>query len=120
MSPGEPIDTLRVERRDTEHDVRLTLLGELDISTLPDAERAVGMAEETAPVLVLDLGGLTFCDSSGVRLVLLADQRARAAGRQLVVDLGNGPARRVFAALGLFDRLRLADGADDRAHPGGT
>jgi anti-anti-sigma factor len=123
VTPAEPTSALRIQRRDTGRGVELVLLGELDITTLSDAERVVGAAEDTTPVLLLDLGGLEFCDSSGVRLVLLADERARAAGRRLVVDLGDGPAQRVFAALGLLDRLHLADGAGDRARPtrlGGT
>lgn len=117
MTPDEPTSALRIQRRDTGHGVELVLLGELDITTLSDAEHVVSAAEDTASALLLDLGGLQFCDSSGVRLVLLAAERARAAGRRLVVDLGDGPALRVFAALGLLDRLHLADGAGDRARP---
>ena len=65
---------------------------------------------------MIDLSGLTFVDSSGVRLVLLADDRARAAGRRLAVRLGTGHALRVFQALGILDKLdvlppRPVDGA---------
>lgn len=95
--------------------VVLTLEGELDISTLPDAEGRVAAAEETAPdVLVIDLSRLSFVDSSGVRLVLLADARARATGRRLAVHLGTGPALRVFQVVGLLGKLDLVDAEDDR------
>ena len=57
------------------------------------------------PLLVIDLSRLEFVDSSGVRLALLADDRARAAGRRVAVRLGTGHALRVFQALGLLDKL---------------
>lgn len=92
----------------------VVLQGELDIATLGDAEREIDAAERDAPdVLLVDLSQLTFVDSSGVRLVLLADARARAAGRRIVVRLGDGPALRVFRALGLTDKLDVL-----RADPG--
>jgi anti-anti-sigma factor len=85
---------------------QVVLRGELDIATLDDARRQIEAVEAGAPpVLVLDLSGLTFVDSSGVRLALLADDRARAAGRRLAVRLGTGQALRVFQALGLLDKL---------------
>jgi anti-anti-sigma factor len=84
----------------------VVLAGELDIATLDDAQRRVEEAEAAGPpLLIIDLSGLTFVDSSGVRLALLADDRARAAGRRVAIRLGTGPARRVFQALGLLDKL---------------
>jgi anti-anti-sigma factor len=94
----------------------VVLVGELDIATLDDAQRQVDEAEATAPeLLVIDLSGLTFVDSSGVRLALLADHRARSAGRRVAVRLGTGPARRVFQALGLLDKIDVVP-----ARPGGV
>lgn len=91
------------------------LSGELDLATLPGATAQVEAAEAAGPpVLVIDLSGLTFMDSSGVRLVLLADERARADGRRIAVRLGRGPALRVFQVLGLLQKLDIveADPAD--------
>jgi anti-anti-sigma factor len=88
--------------------VEVVLDGELDISTLDEALRRVEAAERAEPpLLVIDMSELTFVDSSGVRLVLLADERARAAGRRIAVRLGNGPALRVFQVLGLVERLDM-------------
>ncbi|MBN9102876.1 MULTISPECIES: STAS domain-containing protein [unclassified Pseudonocardia] len=112
---GEPTSALRVERSNDGDGVVLVLHGELDITTLADAERHVASAEDAGADLLLDLTHLEFCDSSGVRLVLLADERARVAGQRLTIRLGDGPAQRVFAALGLLDRLTVRDGSDDAA-----
>lgn len=88
----------------------VVLHGDLDISTLGDATALVEAAEAAAPpLLVIDLSGLTFVDSSGVRLVLLADRRAQEDGRRLRVRLGTGPALRVFRALGLDGKLDTHD-----------
>lgn len=84
----------------------VVLDGELDIATLDHAMRRVEEAERDRPrLLVVDLSQLGFVDSSGVRLVLLAQERARAEGRRVAVRLGTGPALRVFQALGLLEKL---------------
>ena len=94
----------------TDTTAEVVLDGELDISTYEDARARLAEAERAAPeLLVVDLAGLRFVDSTGVRLILSADERAREAGRRLALRLGDGPARRVFAALGLVDRVEVLD-----------
>ena len=92
----------------------VVLEGELDLVNLEQARHRVAVAEREAPsLLVIDLSALTFVDSTGVRVVLLADDRARAAGRRLAVRLGTGSALRVFTALGLVDKLDVLPTRDD-------
>jgi anti-sigma B factor antagonist len=59
----------------------LTLSGELDRQTQPDLSRAfdelLGGAPHACPHIVCDLGGLAFCDSSGLRALVIAQERAR-------------------------------------------
>ena len=94
----------------TDTTAEVVLDGELDISTYEDARVRLAEAERAAPeLLVVDLAGLRFVDSTGVRLILSADERAREAGRRLALRLGDGPARRVFTALGLVDRFEVLD-----------
>lgn len=88
----------------------VVLTGELDISTYEDARARLEGAERNGPeLLVVDLAALRFVDSTGVRLILSADERARAEGRRLALRLGDGLARRVFTALGLVDRFEVLD-----------
>ena len=99
--------------------VEVVLDEELDISTVDRAMRRVEEAERGAPaLLVVDLSRLGFVDSTGVRLVLLADEQARAQGRRVAVRLGTGPALRVFQALGLVEKLAGAAATADPAAPG--
>jgi anti-sigma B factor antagonist len=91
--------------------------GELDLSgaglleaELERLERDPGLA-----AVVLDLRGLEFMDSTGLRLVILADQRARAAGRRLALVHGPDAVRRVFDVTQMTDRLDfVADPGDVR------
>ncbi|MFK4037945.1 STAS domain-containing protein [Nonomuraea wenchangensis] len=61
----------------------LTLRGELDRQTQPDLSRAFDELLDAAPHgaecphIVCDLGGLVFCDSSGLRALVIAQERAR-------------------------------------------
>ena len=113
MSAGDaraahsPSSALQVSREDTQDALVLLFTGELDITTLPLARAELVDAERgNSPVLLVDLSRLRFMDSSGVRLVLQADSRARDANRRLVIIPGERP-RRVFELLGLLNRLEL-------------
>jgi anti-sigma B factor antagonist len=75
----------------------LSLRGELDLSTVPKVEQALRQLEtDGTPVVILDLRGLTFLDSSGLRLILDADTRARRDDRRLLVVPGPPEVQRVF------------------------
>ena len=99
----------------TEGDIPvLSVSGELDMAVVGQVEQALVPVEaRRPPVLLLDLRDLTFMDSSGLRLVLEADIRARRDGRRLVVVRGPDPVHRVFTVTALDKRLKfVADPAD--------
>lgn len=106
---GPPGD-LWVDRTSDARRVELVLHGELGSDTLPIAQDEVAAAEANAPpVLVLDLTRLRYVDSSGVRLVLLAQHAADDADRRLAVRLGHGTTRRMFDMLGITGHLEVLD-----------
>jgi len=92
-------------------DLRVTLEGELDIATAPQVEAALrDGGDESAPgPCVLDLRGLTFMDSSGLRVILSANGAARRDGRQLQLVAGPPAVQRVFEICGVADGLRFVD-----------
>lgn len=107
--------SFQVARRSEPDRVELVLHGELDINTMPTAQREIEAAQDEGPaVLVLDLAALDFLDSSGVRLVLLAQHHADDTGRHVAVRLGDGHARRLFDTLGVTSRLDVLDVDDGR------
>ncbi len=84
--------------------------GELDISEVARVESELAPIEAEAPsVLVFDLRGLTFIDSSGLRLVLQADLRARREARRLVLVPGPEAVHRIFLIALLDKRLEFVD-----------
>jgi anti-sigma B factor antagonist len=102
-------------RTEEEAGSALVLLeGELDIATTPRVESELRRVEaDGVAVIVLDLRGLTFMDSTGLRLLVSADARAREAGHRLAIVRGPGPVHRVLEITGLHSRLDLvADPAE--------
>jgi anti-sigma B factor antagonist len=89
-------------------DVRVSLQGELDLASAPRLEeRLASIEEQELSRMVIDLGGLAFIDSSGLRVLLLADSRARERGYELVLAPGPEPVQRVFEMTGAVDVLRF-------------
>ena len=73
---------VRIEPVQWDGEGRVALIGEIDIANVDDAEAALTpMAASGAP-LVLDLVGLTYCDSQGVAMLFrLARQAPTAVAR---------------------------------------
>jgi anti-sigma B factor antagonist len=91
--------------------------GELDLATTPELERLVlGRLEEGRPV-VLDLRGLEFMDSSGVRVLVAANARSEAAGGPLriVRPEPGSPVERILAVSGIDRALPFVDDVDEPA-----
>jgi anti-sigma B factor antagonist len=90
--------------------VRLVLSGELDISSASRVEREIALLEDQAPrMLVLDLRGLEFMDSTGLRIVVSANARAEDSGRRLAVVRGPEAVHRIFRITRLEERLEMVD-----------
>jgi len=89
---------------------RVVLTGELDISSAAQLEEELVRIEaDPPPVLVADLRGLEFMDSTGLRAIVSADARAREQGRRLVVVRGPAAVDRIFSVTGLDERLELVE-----------
>lgn len=86
------------------------LSGELDISTAQEVEQELLRFEENGPpIVVLDLSGLTFIDSTGLRTVLAADSRSRQRGGRLLLVPGPPSVHRVFRISLLDQRLEFTE-----------
>jgi anti-anti-sigma factor len=88
--------------------VHVVLTGELDISTAQRLEDDLRRVESEQPELIaLDLQRLTFMDSTGLRLLISADARAREDRRRLVIVQGNEMVQRVMRLTRLDERLTI-------------
>jgi anti-anti-sigma factor len=90
----------------------IALTGEFDLAGVQNFEGELSKLEAENPgVVVVDLGGLSFMDSSGLRALVMADQRAAKAGRRLAIVPGPPAVKRVFEITQLDGRLDLVDSA---------
>lgn len=87
---------------------RVTAVGEIDLATGWRLTDALREAQARAQSVVLDLSGATFIDAGGVRILLAAAARARAASGTFAIAHPTWPVERVLQLVG-------ADLALDRA-----
>ncbi|OEJ29854.1 hypothetical protein AS594_32005 [Streptomyces agglomeratus] len=86
MDGGAVNDTFQLGVRATGPDTcRITLAGDLDVATAPELREAVHAAAAGHRQVVVDCGGLTFCDCSGLNAMLGAARTARAGGSDLLL-----------------------------------
>ena len=107
------MEILDVSSEDRNGLVHVALAGELDLSTVAKVQEELRRVEANAPAtLVVDLSKLTFLDSTGLRCIVTADERARAEGRRIVIVRGPDAVQRVFTITRLDDRLEMVDDVD--------
>jgi anti-anti-sigma factor len=106
------VEILDVHSENRDKRVHVVLRGELDLSTVVKVQEELRRVEASAPPLVvLDLSALTFLDSTGLRCLITADERAREQGRRLVIVRGPDPVQRVFSITRLEEHLEIVDDA---------
>ncbi|MBA3360988.1 MAG: STAS domain-containing protein [Acidimicrobiia bacterium] len=102
--------TFQIDSGDREGAAVLVATGELDLATVEILEAAVERAiEEDHSRVVIDLTGVKFMDSTGMRALLVATQRLEAIDRSLGVVLNGGPVARALAITGVDRLLKLFD-----------
>jgi anti-anti-sigma factor len=97
-------EPLEIEDLVSGDDHTLVLSGELDMAAEDELETAIVSCANAAQ-LTLDLSQLTFMDSTGLTLVLLADDLCKAHEIEFALVPGPRQVQRVFEIAGLLDRL---------------
>ena len=97
-APDAPIPgQLQIESAPRGDTIVVSLRGELDLTSAPVFERELRAVEETSPPrVVIDLSGLEFMDSTGLRALLLARDRAQSDGHELALRRGPRQVQRVL------------------------
>jgi anti-anti-sigma factor len=103
--------SFEIERRDDADRTVLELVGEFDLAAEPVLQRELDAAPPSA-TLVLDLSRVTFMDSTGLRLLLEADARAREHGNRCLIVRGPGVHRVIEEGL-LASRLEVVEQLPD-------
>jgi anti-anti-sigma factor len=89
----------------------LRLLGEFDRAAVGRVENALDRVFQapTTSRVVFDLRRLLFLDAAGLRTILRANERARAAACELVVARPRGMANRIFTLTRAGRELSMVD-----------
>src|SRR5687768_469288 len=89
----------------------VSIVGEVDPHTAPELETQFDSLLKGAELstLVLDLGSLTFIDSSGLRVLVQALKKLEDRNGQLVLRNPNAVTRRLFDVTGLADHVQLQE-----------
>jgi anti-sigma B factor antagonist len=85
----------------------ISLAGELDLSTIPAAERRLFTELENGAGVVVDLTGLSFIDSSGIALLIQAFRAAEEGPQMHTVIAAGSQVERVFRLAGIDRALPL-------------
>jgi anti-sigma B factor antagonist len=108
--PSTPPTELRCEVSRSGDAAWVRPVGELDLDTVHRIEAALeDLRGDGCADLVLDLRGLTFMDSTGLRLVIRWDTAAREDGFRFAIVPGEEVVQRVFRLTGMDAHLQVAD-----------
>jgi len=95
--------------------VVLRLDGELDTASAPTVEPHLRALTSTpGQRIVLDVGGVSFMSSAGVRLLQVALRTSRANGGEIALAAVGPPIQRVLEQTGMLPLFRLVSGDDAR------
>ena len=94
---------MEINAKSMDRNLLLELSGEIDHHGARDAMRELELAVDAAlpKKLVLDMAGVTFMDSSGIALLLRAQQRMRLLDGSILVCHVPEQAKRVLDAAGI-------------------
>jgi anti-anti-sigma factor len=106
----DDFEPFRIDVEPARESVRVAPVGELDIATVGKLEAEVVRLRETGfEQIILDLRGVRFLDSTGLRLVLELDAAARADGHELRVIRGADVVHRIFEVTQVVERLNFVE-----------
>ncbi|MET9608236.1 STAS domain-containing protein [Streptomyces sp. NPDC006512] len=99
------MSTLTITARDAATGPVLEITGDLDYATAPQLRRTLEeLTLATGQLLVLDMAGLEFCDSSGITTMLAARNLATEQGARIALAAVPANTLRVLRIVGL-DRV---------------
>ena len=86
----------------------LTVTGELDAATTAELESAIDSSGANAASVELDMAGVSFIDSSGLRTLVMARQTAEEVDRSFTITGSSKAVDRLLELTGLESLRRTA------------
>ena len=107
-------EQLQIEVRQEADRVVVKLEGELDMANAPLLQSSIESDELAATkTVVLDLQGLTFLDSTGLRIILAAREQCWRRGQEFAVTPGSQQVQRLLSVTGVGEHLRTIASAGE-------
>jgi anti-sigma B factor antagonist len=104
--------TFKIEVFESDPRVRLAVHGEIDIMSAPELDDALSSTD--SKTVVLDLSDVSFIDSSGLRVLVMARNRLDSQERSLVLCAGEDSAVvRTIRLAGLTADFEVVAKVDD-------
>jgi anti-anti-sigma factor len=104
--------TLEHDPIETGHLIAIT--GELDIAATPELSTVLLMAARSpGSLVVLDLAGVEFIDSTALGTLLKAGDEVESSGKRLRIVCAGGPVCRLLEMTNLTNRFQLCPTRDD-------
>lgn len=104
------VAAFEVEARRLENAAVLVARGELDLATVGILEAALEQASlDDHSRVVVDLSAVNFMDSTGMRALIVANQRLEATHGSFGVVIAGGPVARALAVAGIDRLLKFFD-----------
>jgi anti-sigma B factor antagonist len=92
----------------------ITMDGELDLANAPSLTETIESDElAAAEIVVLDLQGLTFLDSTGLRVILAARELCGRRDQEFAVTPGSPQVQRLLSVTGVGEHLRTIASAGE-------
>ncbi len=97
---------LNIHRAEYPDTIELQLVGEVDIETAALIDEHLAQLDGAEPShLLIDLGAVTFMDSTGLASILRAHRSAENNGHTLAFRPGSPQVQRLFKLTGIDERL---------------
>jgi anti-sigma B factor antagonist len=108
------MDAVRIDDEAWDASVRLLAVsGELDLASVEVLRRRLELAfAEGPPRVVVDLGGVTHMDSTGLAELISAHQRAMDLAGRLVLVVTSAAIRRMLEIRGVVNLFTVVDSRD--------
>lgn len=98
---------MQIESNRTQGCLELKLSGRLETSTAPELQAVVEKELEGTDELKLDMEGIEYVSSAGLRVLLAASKEMKAKGGNMIVSHVNDDVMEVFEITGFKEILNI-------------
>lgn len=92
----------------------VSVTGRVDAVTAPDLEKELnGCIDDGGNAIVVDLNGLEYISSAGLRVILATAKRLKTSGGDILLAGLTGPVKEVFEISGFYSIFQVFDSPDE-------